>query len=425
MQRFIKSAIFIAALAFPVVAIAAPFDPEAATQAYLATLSGAARAKSDAYFEGGYWLILWGMLVSILVDLFILRSGWSAKFRDWAEGKTSKSWLQSALYSLPYMLAGLIALPWIIYTQFFREKSYGLMNQSFAGWLGDFGLDMAISIVVMLIIFPLAVKAVRASPKRWWLWGSGFASLFLAFAVLIAPVFVKPLFNKYTEMPAGPVRDRIVAMAQSKHIPAEHIYVFNASKQSDRISANVSGIGPTIRISLNDNLLNRSTPAEIASVMGHEMGHYVLGHIWKLILSFTFLLLISFWIAAHAVPSLVNRYGKSWGLRGPLDLAAIPVYSIVITAAMFVLTPLTNTLIRTHESEADAFGLDVAREPDGFASTAMKLSQYRKIEPGPVEEMLFYDHPSGATRIRMAMAWKAAHLAEIEARAKPSAQTAK
>jgi STE24 endopeptidase len=114
-----------------------------------------------------------------------------------------------------------------------------------------------------------------------------------------------------------------------------------------------------------------------------------------------------------SVPRMIARFGGRWGVSGPADLAAVPVYFLIVTLMMLVATPITNTQIRRHEIQADIFGLDAAREPDGFAETAMQLSEYRKLEPGPVEEALFFDHPSGSNRIHRAMAWKAAHLAEL------------
>ncbi|MFZ4745318.1 MAG: M48 family metallopeptidase [Sphingomonas sp.] len=399
-------------------AAVAAFDPEAATQAYLATLKGAARAKSDAYFEGGYWLILWGALVAIAGELVQLHFGLARHWRDWAE-RIAPRWLAPALFSVPYAVAGsLIVLPWTIYTSYFREKQYDLMNQSFGDWLLDQGKGLGINVIGSIILFTIVMAVIRKSPKRWWLWGALTMSAFVAFGAMVVPVFVSPMFNTYTEMKAGPLRDRIVAMAKANNVPAEHIYVFDASKQTKRISANVSGLGPTIRISLNDNLLNRTTPAETAAVMGHELGHYVLGHVWKSIVAFTVIFLLVFFIAFRAVPAIIQRYGAGWGVRDVADPAAIPVFFIVVAIIGVFLTPVTNTLIRVNESEADAFGLSAAREPDGFATTALALSEYRKIEPVPVEEFLFFDHPSGKTRIRMAMDWKAAHLAEVEAKAK-------
>ena len=395
-------------------AVAMAFDPEAATQVYLSTLKGAARAKSDAYFEGGYWLILWGTLIAVASELAQLHFGLARRWRDWAE-RVAPRWLAPALFTIPYVITGtLIVLPWTIYTGFIREKQYDLMNQSFTDWLVDQGKSMGLGIVMFAILFTIVLAVIRKSPKRWWLWGALTMTAFAAFGAMIVPVFVTPLFNTYTEMKAGPVRDRIVAMAKANNVPAEHIYVFDASKQTKRISANVSGLGPTIRISLNDNLLNRTTPAETAAVMGHELGHYVLGHIWKSIIAFTAIFLAVFYIVYRAAPAIIRRYGTKWGVRDVADPAAIPVFFLLVAIIGLFLTPVTNTLIRTNESDADAFGLNTAREPDGFATTALALSEYRKIEPGTVEEFLFFDHPSGRTRIRMAMDWKAAHLAEVE-----------
>ena len=203
------------------------------------------------------------------------------------------------------------------------------------------------------------------------------------------------------------MRDKIVAMAAEYDIPSENIYVFDQSKQHKRISANVSGIGPTIRISLNDNLLERTDPEEIAAVMGHELGHYVLSHTWRSVFILALIMAVGLFITARLAPRLIERHGLKWGIRHISDPAAIPLLSIILTLYFFAATPAFNSLIRINESDADRFGLDTAREPDGFAKVAMRLSEYRKIEPGPIEEMLFFDHPSGATRVRMAMQWKA------------------
>lgn len=231
--------------------------------------------------------------------------------------------------------------------------------------------------------------------------------LFMLFAMVLGPVFIAPLFNQYTELEDGPLRDRIEAVAAQYEIPAEHIYVFDQSKQHKRISANVSGLGPTIRISLNDNLLERTSDEEILAVMGHEMGHYKLHHTWWIVGILLSLFALGLFVTSRVAPALIRRYGERWGVRDMGDPASLPVLAICLGIWMFLMTPATNSLIRWAESKADAFGLDAAREPDGFAKVAMRLSEYRKIEPGPLEEFVFFDHPSGATRVRMAMQWKA------------------
>ena len=202
-------------------AAAKGFDPDAATQAYLDTLKGAARAKSDAYFEGGYWLLLWGTLAAVLAELLVLSTGLSARFRDWAERVTQRKFLQYILYALPYGAFGtLVLLPWTIYTGFIRERQYDLMNQSFAGWLGDALKDVAVD----LVIFPLLIMAIygviRRFPRNWWIGGTAVVGLFTIIGMMLAPVYIAPLFNKYVELPAGPVRDQWLALLQAMVQPA-------------------------------------------------------------------------------------------------------------------------------------------------------------------------------------------------------------
>jgi STE24 endopeptidase len=390
------------------------FDVETATRAYLDTLQGAARAKSDSYFEGGYWLPLWGALVTIIAYWLMLRLRWSAAWSGWASRVTKRRWLQPALYAVPFTIAGaLLTLPWTIYTAFVREHQYGLSNQNFLEWLKEWGIMLGVGVVTGAIFFAIIYAVIRNSPKRWWLWGTAASGALLAILILLAPVFIEPLLNKYTPMAAGPVRSEILRIAHEQGIPTDNVYVVDASKQSKRISANVAGLGPTIRIALNDNLLNRSNTAGIKAVMGHEMGHYVLNHVQKLLVYLTLMALAAFLLVYWAVPKLLARHGTRWGVRDIADPASAPIFWALIALFGIPAGILFNSVIRHHESEADAFGLGAAREPDGFAMTAMQLSEYRKIEPAKWEEMLFFDHPSGRTRVHMAMEWKARHLNEL------------
>ncbi|RST29941.1 M48 family peptidase [Sphingomonas ginkgonis] len=395
-------------------AAAQPFDVETATRLYLETLQGPARARSDAYFEGGYWLILWNGLVGALVNYLLLRTRWSAAWARWAERRTRRRALQTMLYAIPFVLVtALLSLPWTIYVDYVREAKYGLMNQSFAGWGGEQAIALLVSLVTTALILAAVMAVIRRAPRTWWLWGSAVMMGFAAVGLLVTPVFVAPLFNHYTPMAEGPLREQILAMAHANRIPADNVYVVDASRQSKRISANVSGIGPTIRISLNDNLLNRTPPQDVKAVMGHEMGHYVLGHIPVLILEFGAGTLVLLFILSRAVPRILARSGARWGIEGPADVAAVPLYAALVALLIIPATPLLNSMTRIEEAQADRFGLDAAREPDGFADVAMRLSEYRKIAPTPLEELLFFDHPSGRTRVRGAMAWKARHLAEL------------
>ena len=286
---FIDTIMLAAAAAVP------SFDAETATRAYLDTLNGAARAKSDAYFEGGYWLPLWGALVSILSYWLMLRLGWSASWSGWATKLTRHKWLQPAIYSVPFAIAGtVLTLPWSIYTAYYREHQYGMSNQTLTEWGFEESKLFGVGLVIGALMFMVIYAVIRNSPKRWWLWASGALAAMFAVMIMLAPLFIEPLLNKYTPMAEGPVRNEILRIAHEQNIPTNDVYVVDASKQTKRISANVAGLGPTIRIALNDNLLNRSNIHGIKAVMGHEMGHYKLYHIQKLLLYLTLMALVAF-----------------------------------------------------------------------------------------------------------------------------------
>ncbi|HTG35064.1 MAG TPA: M48 family metallopeptidase [Thermoanaerobaculia bacterium] len=386
----------------------ARFDAQAATDAYMATLSPEKRARSDAYFEGGYWLTLWDLLYGLGVAWILLGTRLSARMRDLAERLTRFRPLQTFLYALQYILAtALLSLPLGIYEGFFREHQYGLSNQTFAAWAGEWLKGIGLGLVLGGLALTALYAVLRKAPRTWWLWGALVSLLFLVVGIALGPVYIEPIFNQYTELRDPTLRDPILSLARANGIPAEHVYVVDASKQTKRVSANVAGLFGTTRIALNDNLLHRTSPAGVKAVMGHEMGHYVLHHVSKSILFFGVVLVAGFAFMRWAFDRAAARWGETWGLRGVADPAGLPLLLTLFSLYGFVLTPLINTHIRMGESEADIFGLNAAREPDGFAEVALQLSEYRKLDPGPVEEWIFFDHPSGRNRISMAMRWKA------------------
>jgi STE24 endopeptidase len=247
---------------------------------------------------------------------------------------------------------------------------------------------------------------VRRLQRNWWIWGALVTSAFVAFVALIVPVYIVPVFNKVTKLDDPKITAPILRLARANGIPANDVYEVDASRQSTRMSANVSGIGGTMRITLNDNLLNRGTPEEIMSVMGHEMGHYVLHHIYKDLLFNLVMIVLLFAGLKWSLGWTLARWGGKWGIRGIADPAVVPLVVLLGSTFAFVLTPVFNTETRTAEYEADMYGLNASRQPDGFAQAAIHLGEYRKMKPGPVEEWIFFDHPSGYNRIYAAMRWK-------------------
>ncbi len=363
------------------------FDVDRATEAYLNLLSPQQRASSDAYFEGGYWLQLWGLL-------------------DFARRRTSRPWLQTAIYAALWLLVGFVlALPLSIYVDFYREHQYGLATQGFGGWFGDQLKGLGISLVVVPWLLALLYRAVRRAGERWWIWAGGGTFVFILFAMLLAPVFVEPLFNHYKPLRDGPARDAVLSLARANQVPTDHVVEFDASRQTTRISANVAGFLGTTRVALNDNLLDKTSLPEIKAVLGHEMGHYVLNHGLRLSIYLGLVFLFGFWFVHRVFDWALARWGTRLGLEGRGDPAALPLAVAILSLFFALVSPLTNSIVRQAEAEADAFGLNAAREPNGFAMAAMRLSTYRKIHPGAFEEILFYDHPSGYQRVHASMLW--------------------
>lgn len=398
----------------PTLAFAQSFDPVAATDAYLATVSGAARARSDAYFEGGYWTFLWNAVIGAGALWALLHFGVVAKLSGWANriarGRRGGRALVFAWLFL--LLNAVVTLPWSLYLGWAREHQYGMSTQTLAAWLGDWAKGTAIGTIIGGLVLLALLTLYRKLPRTWWSWGTVVSGLFLLVGLLLGPVFLEPLFNRYTPMPASPLRTQILQMANANGVPTDNVLVVDASRQTKRISANVAGIGPTVRVALNDNLLKRTSPAEVRAVMGHELGHYVLGHSASLLIAFTLLAGLVLATLHAGTPWLVARFGGRWGLEGRDDPGMLAPAFIIVSVLGLVLMPLTNSLIRFHESQADYFGVNTARAPDGFARVSLKLGEYRKLEPSPLEEIIFFDHPSGRTRILMAMRWKAQHLGE-------------
>jgi STE24 endopeptidase len=387
------------------------FDPEAATNAYLAEIPVEARARSDAYFEGGYWLILWDFLYGVVVALLLLNLRWSAKMRDVAERVTRFSPVHTVVYWVEYLvLTSILLFPLTVYEGYFRERKYGLATQTFGPWFYDQFKLLLIGLVLGAILVTALFGVVRRLPRTWHIWGAVVSVVFLALFALITPVYLVPIFNKVSKLSDPKVTQPILSLARANGMAVKDVYQMDASRQTTRMSANVSGFGHTMRITLNDNLLRRGSPEEIQAVMGHEMGHYVLNHVYKLVMFFLILIVTGFALLRWGLNWSLGRWGEKWQIRGIGDTAVLPLVVLLASIFFFVLTPVMNTYIRVQEREADMYGLNASRQPDGFAQGAIHLGEYRKMNPGRLEEWIFYDHPSGRNRIYAAMRWKAENL---------------
>jgi STE24 endopeptidase len=335
----------------------------------------------------------------------------STAVRDWARRVARPRVVADAIYGAFYAAASwLLSLPLTVYQGFVREHAYGMATQDFGAWFGEQLIALAVSMIVVALVVPLLYAVLRRTGTRWWMWGSGIATGVLALGMLVGPVWIDPLFNTYKPVEDGPIKRTVLAMARADGVPADEVYEFDASRQTTRVSANVSGLGGTAAIRLNDNLLRRASPPEIRAVMAHEIGHYAMHHGVKSLATLAIVLFVGFGLSAWAMRWLLARWGGRWRLpaapEGVADVGSLPLLAAVLGVYLFFATPILNTIVRTMESEADLWSLNLAREPHGLAETMLKLAEYRKTEPGPMEEFVFFDHPSARSRILMAMRWR-------------------
>ena len=396
------------------VAVATPIgitEPAAATRAWLDTIPPDEKARSDAYFEGGYWLILWNFLITAATALVLLITRLSARIRHLAVKLTRFRPIQAGIYAVGFALViSILNFPLNFYESFVRERQYGMSNQSFWTWFNDSLHALEIGVVVLAVSLAILYRIFQATERTWWIWGAVFGIILVTIGNMAAPVLIEPIFNKYTPLTDPKIRDPILSLARANEIPVTQVFVVDQSRQTKRVSANVSGLASTTRIALNDNLLNQCTLPEIREVMAHEMGHYVLNHGAKGTAFLAIFIFIGFGLTAIMFDWVIGKYGATWDVSGITDPAGFPLLMLIFATYGFVLTPVANTIGRNIEREADAFAINAAREPDAAAMVALKLGKYRKLDPGPWEEFIFFDHPSGRSRIRMAMDWKAAQL---------------
>ena len=387
-----------------------PFDPAAATAAYLAILTPAQHAKATAYTQGGHWLLLWTAVVAVAIAWAVLRSGVLVRLRERLERNGPKPWRVSVAVLAAYSaIEAVVGLPWSVYSGWWREKTYGLTSQALGGWLAEWAIDAVISLVLITLLLSGVYAVIRRLPRTWWIWGAGLAGLGFLTLIVLSPLFIEPLFNKYTPAPPGQVRDTVVAMAQANGVPSDKIYIYNGSKQSNRYTANVSGLFGTARVAMSDVMFQKDADiAEVRGVVGHEMGHYVHTHSLWIALGLSTLALIGFFLVSRLFPTVQARLPAA-GVRGLSDPAGYPILSIILTVLGLLATPLQASIIRVAESDADSFSLQRFNEPDGLAKALVKTIEYRAATPSKLEEVLFYDHPSVGNRVRKAMDWKAAH----------------
>jgi len=344
----------------------------------------AASDKAMAYYRSGnvWWIADLGLSIAVLVAF--LATGFSARLRDLAL-RVGRKWFFAlvAYYVLFILINYFVDLPRAYFEDFVREHAYGLSNQTFGKWWRDMLTSLALNCIIGSLVIWVPYLLLRKSPRRWWLY-TGLALIpFVVAGNLIAPIWIAPLFNKFAPLHDKALEAQILAMADRAGIEGGRVFEVNKSVDTKTLNAYVAGLFNTKRIVLWDTILERMTPTELLFVMGHEMGHYVLGHVWSGLLAAIVLLMASLYTAYRTAGAVLARWGGRFGFTSLADIASLPLLLLLVSIFSLVVTPLQLAFTRYQEHEADRFGLEMTRTNHSAGTAFVKLQEDALANPRP------------------------------------------
>lgn len=366
-------------------------------------------AKAMRYYHSGnvLWFVnlFWGLLIPAL----FLFTGFSAKIRDWAQRLGRKWFWVIGLYLVIFTLINfLIDFPLSYYQGFVRQHSYELSNQTFGKWFGDEIKSLLVGLMGGVLFLWVPYLLLKKSPRRWWLYTSLLMIPFLFFVMLISPVWIDPLFNQFGPMQDKALEAKILALADKAGIEGSRVYEVNKSVDTKAVNAYVTGFMNTKRIVLWDTIIAKLNEQELLFVMGHEMGHYVLGHVIKGILFFSVLILLTLYAAYRVAGAVIEKFKQRFGFDQLSDIASLPLILLLISIFSFVITPIAMTFTRYQEHESDRFGLEItqANRPAAMAFVKLQQENLGNPRPGLLYKLWRASHPTLGERIDFCNAYR-------------------
>jgi len=369
-----------------------------------------ATEQALSYYHSGnlLWLVENVWQISLLAIL--LFTGFSARLRNWA-GRIGRRWffIVVVYFVLFELLTTLVGLPLSYYSEFVREHAYGLSNQTFGKWSGDALKALVVQCLFGAPVVWLMYVFLRKSPRRWWLYvGLGTVPLFCLF-LLIVPIWVQPLFNKFGPMKDAALESKVLALAGRAGIENTRVFEVNKSVDTKALNAYVTGFGETKRIVIWDNTIAKLSEGELLFVLGHEMGHYVLGHVWKLIVFNSLLILVVLFFADQAAKRILARFKARLGFDQLSDIASLPLILLLFNLlGLLLINPVGNWMSRGLEHEADRFGLEITKANHDAATAFVKLQLQNLSNPRPALwfKIMRANHPVLGDRIDFANSYR-------------------
>jgi Zn-dependent protease with chaperone function len=357
------------------------------------------------YYRSGNVLWAIGAAVGLLIPAALLFSGGSARLRKLAY-RIGRRWFPSLLiYAVLFTLTyAVLTLPLAYYEGYVRQHAYGLSTQSLEKWLSDWLKGVAVSGGGLALVLWIPYLLLRRSPRRWWLYAGLATAPIAAFTLLVSPIVLDPLFNKFGPMEDHGLEARILALADRAGIPGSRVYQVDKSVDTKTVNAYVAGIGASKRIVLWDTMLTKLNPDQIVFVMAHEMGHFVLHHTLAVIIGATLLVTGSLYLVHRVADALIARFGDRFGFSRLSDIASFPLLLLLGTLVSLITAPLVLAFSRYQEHEADRFALELTRDNYAAATTFVRLQQENLSvpRPGPIFTFWRASHPSLGDRVDFA-----------------------
>jgi STE24 endopeptidase len=389
-------------------------SPPGQVQGY--TLSPGQASEAIAYARARHELYFLDVAYGLLLLVLLLQLRVAPKFRDVATRVGGNTFLQTIVFvPLILLTIDILSLPTAIWSHRLALK-YQQSIQSWDSWLVDWAKGEGVEVVIGLLVIWILYAIIRKSPRRWWLYFWVIAVPLTVLGAVAEPLILEPLFFKFTPLansqPHLAERIESVVKRAGLEIPQSRMFVMNASSKLKAVNAYASGLGATKRVVVWDTSIQRMTEDEILFVFGHEMGHYVLGHVRNGILFFCGVLLCFLFLAYHILHRMLSRWGESWAIRGADDLASLPALILLLTVFGFLFTPLSNAYSRHLEHQADQYGLEVIHglvpEAPVVAAHAFQILGEVDLEepnPSPAVKFWFYNHPPLDERMRFAQTY--------------------
>jgi Zn-dependent protease with chaperone function len=373
-------------------------------------------AKATALYHTRVLIAVWDPVFGIVLLVALLWVRLAPRYRNVAERASRYRFVQALIFVPLFILTmDVLSLPFEMYKQHV-QRAYGLSVQGWGSWFGDMGKNEAITLIIGIPMIWLLFAIIRKSPVRWWFYFWLICVPFTVFLIFIEPVIIDPLFNKFEPLEKAqpqlvqPLQD--IAHRGGLDIPVARMYEMKASEKVTTYNAYVTGIGATKRIVVWDNTAKDMTIPETQFVFGHEMGHYVLNHIYKLLAFSLGLLFIMFWLGRRIALAFLARWGGRWDIPDIADYSALPVLLLVLNLLFLVGNPIANTFSRSVEHDADIHGLEVTHglvpnSPQVAAQAFQQLGEkaYSYPAPNPVFVLCFANHPPIADRVKFALSY--------------------